>query len=110
MWCWWMTSSAPVKHSQARHNYYATQVLHHFEGEMWDAWNQRMRDPLIAAQVRQGHEAGSWFFPNDRHDSVAGGRLCCTSLAAMTLEVYYRHMPLYSKKIKTDKLDDNNGR
>ena len=25
----------------------------------------------------------------------AGGRLYCTALAAMTLEVYYRYMPLY---------------
>ena len=28
-----------------------------------------------------------------------GGRLYCTSLAAQTLEVYYRHMPLYGKDV-----------
>ena len=73
-------------------NYYATQVLHHFDGPQWDAWNATMRDHLIATQATQGHEAGSWYFA-DGH-TLAGGRLCDTSLALMILEVYYRHMPL----------------
>jgi tetratricopeptide (TPR) repeat protein len=80
------------------YNYYATQVLHHYEGPLWTQWNEQMRDPLIAAQARVGHEAGSWYFEGDRHGSGVGGRLYCTALAAVTLEVYYRHMPLYSKR------------
>ena len=38
--------------------------------------------------------AGSWHFP-DRWGDV-GGRLYTTALCAMTLEVYYRFMPLYA--------------
>jgi hypothetical protein len=77
-------------------NYYATQVLHHQEGPEWPAWNERLREHLIASQAKSGHEAGSWHFA-DPHTSP-GGRLCDTALALMVLEVYYRHLPLYGMK------------
>lgn len=88
--------------SNMYYNYYATQVLHHYEGEEWKRWNTVMRDHLVNTQSHQGHEAGSWYFAgaNARdHDSGAlrGGRLYCTAMAAMILEVYYRHLPLYQK-------------
>ncbi|HEX4130839.1 MAG TPA: prenyltransferase/squalene oxidase repeat-containing protein [Pirellulales bacterium] len=82
-------------------NYYATQVLHHYEGELWSRWNEKMRDQLIDTQSKNGHEAGSWFTGANGHMNEAGGRLYCTSLSCMTLEVYYRHLPLY-KKSSTD--------
>jgi hypothetical protein len=75
------------------YNYYATQVLHHWEGPEWQEWNGRMRDYLIATQSKTSHEAGSWHFPDAYGD--VGGRLYNTALAIMTLEVYYRYMPLY---------------
>jgi hypothetical protein len=75
-------------------NYYATQVMHHFGGSPWDHWNRQMRDSLIKTQAQQGHESGSWYFPGDEHGKV-GGRLYATCLAAMTLEVYYRYLPIY---------------
>ncbi len=74
-------------------NYYATQVLHHLGGSDWERWNVKMRDYLIATQSKASHEAGSWYFPGSH--SKAGGRLYCTAMAIMTLEVYYRYMPLY---------------
>ena len=76
------------------YNYYATQVMHHFEGDAWEKWNARMRDYLIESQTKEGHEAGSWYFAGDGHNET-GGRLYTTSLATMTLEVYYRHLPIY---------------
>ena len=81
------------------YDYYATQVLHHFEGEVWDKWNNVLRDRLIKAQETQGHEAGSWHEGYGRgHAPEAGGRLYCTSLATMILEVYYRHLPIYGQE------------
>lgn len=74
-------------------NYYATQVMHHYGGPKWEAWNQTMRDHLVEMQATQGHESGSWYFRNRHTDP--GGRLLATSLSIMTLEVYYRHLPLY---------------
>jgi hypothetical protein len=29
------------------------------------------------------------------HGADIGGRLYCTSMATMVLEVYYRHLPIY---------------
>lgn len=79
------------------YNYYATQVLHHYEGDLWFKWNSVMRDYLVDTQVKDGHEKGSWYFDGG-HGSSLGGRLYNTALAAMTLEVYYRHLPIYSKQ------------
>ncbi len=74
--------------------YYATQVLHHMEGEEWDLWNHRMREHLIRTQERSGHRAGSWS-PEGCDWGNRGGRIYATSLALMILEEYYRHLPLY---------------
>lgn len=74
-------------------NYYATQVMHHWQGSEWKRWNDRMRDYLIQTQAKQGHENGSWYFEHTH--SLKGGRLYNTAMAIMTLEVYYRYMPLY---------------
>jgi hypothetical protein len=80
------------------YNYYATQVMHHYGGEGWKMWNQGMRDFLVRSQSKVQHEAGSWYFSDSREGGGAkGGRLYCTALATMTLEVYYRHMPLYQE-------------
>ena len=78
-------------------NYYATQVLFHFEGPMWDNWNRSLREQLIKSQATRGHESGSWYFENDPHNRQ-GGRLYCTALSVLMLEVYYRHLPLYGKR------------
>lgn len=82
------------------YSYYGTQVMRHYGGPVWEKWNAQLRDDLIRVQVAQGHAAGSWI-PNGAH-SEKGGRLYATSLATMILEVYYRHMPLYSEKSAED--------
>ena len=76
-------------------NYYATLVLHHRSDEDWPKWNVELRDYLINTQDNgASHSSGSWYFA-DQHGSV-GGRLYTTAMAVMTLEVYYRYMPLYN--------------
>jgi hypothetical protein len=85
---------APQRHNMY-YNFYASQVLHHIGGPNWDRWNPKMREYLIKSQARDGHEIGSWYF-DEEHASI-GGRLYITAMAAMTLEVYYRHMPLYQE-------------
>jgi hypothetical protein len=75
--------------------YYASQVLHHLGGPRWEKWNPRMREYLIETQAVDGHEAGSWYF--DEQHSTPGGRLYTTAMAIMSLEVYYRYMPLYGE-------------
>jgi hypothetical protein len=79
--------------------YYATQVVHFFGGDDWSKfWNPKMRDLLIKKQVKTGNINlnGSWD-PDDSHTGQYGGRLVCTCLSLLTLEVYYRHLPLYKR-------------
>jgi Squalene-hopene cyclase C-terminal domain/Prenyltransferase and squalene oxidase repeat len=81
--------------------YYATQVMHNCPGPQWDEWNRHMRRILIETQETKGCAAGSWDPEKPEPDPWGnqGGRLMVTSLSALTLEVYYRYLPLY-------KLDD----
>jgi hypothetical protein len=78
----------------AYYYYYGTQVLHHMEGPDFDLWNHRMREHLIRSQEREGHKAGSWN-PEGADWGKAGGRMYSTCMAILTLQVYYRHLPLY---------------
>jgi hypothetical protein len=81
--------------------YYATQVLHHIEGKPWRAWNEEMRELLPLHQEKRGRERGSWDPKGDRWGD-AGGRLYVTCLSIYTLEVYYRHLPLYRGGVFSD--------
>lgn len=78
--------------------YYATQVMHFCAPpEDWaKAWNPKMRDLLVETQDDStGPNRGSWSV--DRSNwSRSGGRLYQTSLSLLTLEVYYRRLPLYN--------------
>jgi prenyltransferase beta subunit len=79
--------------------YYATQVMHFFGGDDWDKlWNPKMRDLLIESQDNSASKEknGSWN-PDSFLTGRAGGRLTATSLSLLTLEVYYRHLPLYKR-------------
>lgn len=97
-----ITATGP-KPNNIYYNFYATQVVHHFGGPSWEQWNKQMREHLIRTQATVGHEAGSWYFeestPHDQLASMVGGRLYNTALATLTLEVYYRHLPLYGNRI-----------
>ncbi len=81
--------------------YYATQMLFHLEGPYWEKWNTAMRDTLISHQEKAGKERGSWDHLGKQPDLWAskgvGGRLYTTCLSLYMLEVYYRHLPMYSK-------------
>ena len=86
------------------YNYYATQVLKQFGGEKWKKWNLVMREELIKTQSQKGQEKGSWYFKSDWHGKH-GGRVYCTTLAIMTLEVYYRYLPLYDQRVQDDEFE-----
>ena len=77
--------------------------------ENWRLWNIRVRDGLVRMQMQgNGCDRGSW----DPYDPVPdrwgqrAGRLYLTALSTLTLEVYYRYLPLYHTD-DLDKLDPN---
>lgn len=75
--------------------YYATLALFQSQphSEAWTLWNQSIKRELLATQVSQGDDAGSW----DPRCIWGGhgGRIYTTALGCMCLEVYYRYLPLY---------------
>ncbi len=82
--------------------YYATLALYQHGGEPWTRWNARIRDRIIGLQRSSGHQTGSWD-PDESLYGSKGGRIYCTTLAALTLEVYYRYLRLYDEpKIPTE--------
>lgn len=89
--------------SDMYYSYYATQAMHHWGGGSWEKWNAVMRNQLVAGQAREGDAAGSW--PTDAsHGAPMGGRLYTTCLSIMTLEVYYRYLPVYRKQVVEEEL------
>ncbi|HKD37510.1 MAG TPA: hypothetical protein VKB78_11940, partial [Pirellulales bacterium] len=77
--------------------YYATQVMFQLGGDYWKSWNERLHPMLINSQITGGPYAGSWD-PRapvpDRWGEVCG-RIYVTAMNLLSLEVYYRHLPIY---------------
>ena len=74
--------------------YYATLASFHVGGPQWDLWNAALQTALLPLQRRDGGPlTGSW--DPDPVWGGHGGRVYSTALAAMTLEVYYRHLPMH---------------
>ncbi len=93
----WLASQGPSP-GDMYFNYYSSMVMYQNDGPkgpLWDGWNRVMRDQLINTQVKNGKDRGSWHFSGNHGDD--GGRLYNTALSAMTLEVYYRYMPVYQQ-------------
>ncbi|MEQ1829401.1 MAG: hypothetical protein ABL921_25780, partial [Pirellula sp.] len=78
------------------YNYYASQLLFHLKHSDWEDWNRMNRDYLVREQSRDGHSKGSWYIGKSHFNQV-GGRLYCTAMATLSLEVYYRFMPIYDE-------------
>jgi len=80
------------------HWYYATQLLHNMQNDAWKKWNPIVRDNLVATQVvSKGCDHGSWSPTSPQPDpyGASHGRLFQTALSILTLEVYYRYLPIY---------------
>ncbi|MCP4510985.1 MAG: hypothetical protein GY826_31825, partial [Fuerstiella sp.] len=73
--------------------YYGTLAMYQYGGQPWEEWNSVVRDTLISQQRHDGQFAGSWD-PNGPWGRY-GWRLYSTAISTMTLEVYYRLLPLY---------------
>ncbi len=73
--------------------YYGTLALYQYQGWIWERWNTEVRDYLVKSQNRSGARRGSWD-PTGPW-SEAGGQVLATCFATLSLEVYYRYLPLY---------------
>ena len=86
----------PIRWSQKNvyYWYYATQVMRNLDEETWEKWNENLKTVLPQKQRKSGVDAGSWDHEGDPYGGP-GGRLYVTCLCIYSLEVYYRHLPIY---------------
>jgi hypothetical protein len=90
------------------YNYYATLLLHHYGGPLWDQWNRKLRDYLVRSQSHNGHETGSWSFRPCQSNQM-GGRHFDTCMACLILETYYRSKPVYTSPQMAEKKSADSG-
>jgi hypothetical protein len=76
--------------------YYGTLAMYQHGGDAWYRWNALVRDEIVRRQRQSGHATGSWD-PDDSPYGAKGGRIYCTALATLSLEVYYRYLRLYDE-------------
>ena len=72
--------------------YFGTLAMFQIGGETWKTWNENIKSTLLSMQSKTGNEKGSWD-PIDKWSGY-GGRVYTTSMAILTLEVYYRYPKL----------------
>jgi hypothetical protein len=98
----WLAANVPewsdrnVRVTHFYYWYYGTLTMFQVGGERWKKWNGAMKKVLLENQRKGGPEDGSWD-PKCYYGSRFGGRVYNTALGALTLEVYYRYLPVYSK-------------
>jgi RNA polymerase sigma factor (sigma-70 family) len=88
-----LKQTGPGSLNSAYFHYYASHALFLNGGRTWDEWNAKMRDHLLKTQEKgdkagAAEHKGSW--PQTGDQFGVTGRVYVTSLALMTLEVYYR--------------------
>ena len=86
--------------------YYATQLMFHMGGEKWQKWNNNLHQTLVQSQLARpdNTHVGSWD-PGPYKWGSAAGRLYVTTMNLLSLEVNYRHLPLYVDTGKGNALD-----
>jgi hypothetical protein len=99
-----LAKQGPTKDIYA--TYYATQVLFQLKKQLpteWLSWQKAMTDMLVKAQSTAGHRQGSYFEGLEAgHAAEVGGRLYVTSMATMTMEVYFKQGVMYSSQASAD--------
>jgi hypothetical protein len=78
--------------------YYGTLALYQHQGPVWTDWNERIKETLPLLQKKNGSEKGSW--DKSAAHAASGGRVVSTTLATLSLEVYYRLLPMYGFRNK----------
>jgi len=73
--------------------YYASLAMMQIGGDAWQKWNPQMRERLVALQTRGGSNDGAWTTKTTYGGSGAG-TIYTTTMATLTLEVYYRYLPM----------------
>ncbi|NUM36975.1 MAG: hypothetical protein HUU50_20730 [Candidatus Brocadiae bacterium] len=70
--------------------YYGTLAMYQIGKSHWNTWNQILIKTLLGSQEKAGCLKGSW-----GQGRFSGGRVYCTAMAVLCLEVYYRYPRIF---------------
>ena len=92
----------PIKVNQVDYYYlyYGTLALYQHQGPVWQEWNDRMKKIVPDAQIKSGEHSGSWNASGNHGSRM--GRVVTTGIATLSLEVYYRILPIYGFRSDDD--------
>jgi hypothetical protein len=99
----WEQENHPRKSAQnPYHWYYGTLAMFQMGGRHWAGWNAALKKTLVTNQRKGGPRDGSKADVDGSWDCTmgwgpTGGRVYTTAINALSLEVYYRYLPMYSK-------------
>jgi hypothetical protein len=98
----WRTMAGGDQGHSMYYWYYGTLAMFQMGGKHWAGWNRKMKSALLPNQRRGGPMDGSTKDVDGSWDPVSywglrGGRVYTTAVNALSLEVYYRYLPLYTK-------------
>jgi len=85
--------------------YYGSLAMMQLQNDAWRRWNASVRDRLTATQQQGQALDGSWDPSQSRWGAERGGRIYATAVATLTLEVYYRYLPMLARKGRADRPD-----
>jgi hypothetical protein len=84
------------------HWYYGTLAMFQMGGDYWAKWNEALKKTLLPNQCKGGPMDGTKEDKDGSWDPLAaqtlyGGRVYSTAVGALSLEIYYRYLPMYTK-------------
>jgi hypothetical protein len=96
----WEKSKNQVSHTEY-YWYYGTLAMFQMGAKSWKEWNSKITGMLIKHQCKGGPMDGSLKDVDGSWDpqsswARSGTRIYMTAINALTLEVYYRYLPLYT--------------
>jgi hypothetical protein len=96
----WEKSKNQASHTEY-YWYYGTLAMFQMGGDAWKQWNAKTTKMLIEHQRKGGPMDGSLKDVDGSWDpesgwARSGTRIYMTAINALTLEVYYRYLPLYT--------------
>jgi HEAT repeat protein len=90
----WHKAAAKAKYAvPIYYYYYATLFMHQMGGDDWNTWNAAIKTSLVSAQVKPP-ENNAGAFPAIGFDGDVGGEIYSTAMCTLTLETYYRYLPM----------------